>query len=61
MPGQVQFAGGGKGGGEVLEGALQPGEEEVEHGHQGDQESCKMSFFYPNQIFCLKFYPKKTA
>ena len=40
LPGQVELAGGGKGGGEVLEGALQPREEEVEHGHQGDQEEA---------------------
>ena len=38
LPAQLQLARGGKGGGEVLEGALQPREEEVEHGHQGDQE-----------------------
>ena len=34
----MQLASSGKGGGEVLEGALQPGEEEVEQGHQGDKK-----------------------
>ena len=40
LPAQVELAGSGKGGGEVLEGALQPREEEVEHGHQGDQKEA---------------------
>ena len=34
----MQLASSGKGGGEVLEGAFQPGEEEVEQGHQGDKK-----------------------
>ena len=38
LPAEVELARGGEGWGEVLEGALQPSEEEVEHGHEGDKE-----------------------